>query len=1155
MLRHLQLAAFAPQRGPRFRGKRLQVSIAAVVQKTDNVLPCYVVVQNQIRPAIEQQTDPCEKTSGFKHALKWRWKDKEYACEGRHRSKRGAKNEAARQVLRYLIDEEASVLDPRQNGAIAQWAIGSISEDLDATLEVKDDESGSSLQQSHTCTWSCPQIEGEFVATGSARAATESRRNAFAALYQNLPPNLEEIYLQVKSESAANVDEAPQVRSNNRARYGEINAMHNTVIQKLNTKASWDFHQTSGGFECTLTWSFYDQSLADMQTITVSTVERSKIAAKATANQKMLILQGHLADIPADQQDAMDEIQQALKEQRVKDAHAKTMTLLEQAEPATWSFFLPHVFRAVLGEGDVASMHELLGNALRLSQESGMPIQLWESLLDEASFSVRHYFMASPALRQLGGASLADSFPRSLEKDYFRRFRHLLALERHGGLMHGIQQYELDPNALSGVPVVEVHQQEASQVVLTSPPGANFETMTEGHRELKPADLVLLVPSEAAEEVSSDEPAEMGNSTGWQHPEAWLACVTSLVGNPALEEEVKLHVRRISDFASDVKGPELDAKQPRISPITIGRQYRLYFLALETPMSRQLSALRNLTQVKLPVFSENFEGLKPTYVFSDSMREVILAEAEDARQLAEETCRGGLSPELALQHLERLAGQQPLVQSLTPSQRESVTRSLQQRLSLIQGPPGTGKTHVACAILAIWASIFGPLGERILAVADSNVAADNVYARLCKMGIPSVRVGQGKGNDYDLAAIRRQLQTATVVVATCIGSGTEILNTKVAGGSFQRVLVDECTQACEPAVLVALGRGCEQVVLIGDHAQLPATVLSKAASHEGLSTSLFERMASQNCVEPTILLEQRRMHSSIAEFPNRTFYGGRLENAADEAALTAIPGFPWPNPDCRVCFVDVAKGPSMLEGRRGFSAFNVAEAETLVDVLHSIVRAGYPEEQIVVLTAYLAQKQEIMRALRDRGLGRYLQNIAVDTIDGYQGMEQGLVLFSATRSNESRALGFLADNRRMNVMLTRAKQGLIVFGNADTLRLSEAAQSKWPDWLSWVEGKASALSADELAQRIQQHSSDTGSAASTTRMNIEELKKEDNEQPVADVSQRKGDASPTITATPVQARPTAWQQVYSEEYRAHYYWNTETNVTQWEQPTHFIPAS
>ena len=30
------------------------------------------------------------------------------------------------------------------------------------------------------------------------------------------------------------------------------------------------------------------------------------------------------------------------------------------------------------------------------------------------------------------------------------------------------------------------------------------------------------------------------------------------------------------------------------------------------------------------------------------------------------------------------------------------------------------------------------------------------------------------------------------------------------GGGFQRVLVDECTQACEPSVLVPLGRQCEQ---------------------------------------------------------------------------------------------------------------------------------------------------------------------------------------------------------------------------------------------------------------------------------------------------------------------------------------------------------
>merc|ERR1719277_588507 len=134
----------------------------------------------------------------------------------------------------------------------------------------------------------------------------------------------------------------------------------------------------------------------------------------------------------------------------------------------------------------------------------------------------------------------------------------------------------------------------------------------------------------------------------------------------------------------------------------------------------------------------------------------------------------------------------------------------------------------------------------------------------------------------------------------------EMLEARGEASNFQRVIIDECTQACEPAALVALGRGCEQAVLIGDHAQLPATVLSRLAKRDGLGVSLFERMATANGIEPTVLKEQRRMHSSIAEFPNMTFYAGQLVNAVDDATLAPIPGFPWPKPECRVAFVDVA---------------------------------------------------------------------------------------------------------------------------------------------------------------------------------------------------------------------------------------------------------
>eukprot|EP00435_Cladocopium_sp_Y103_P062192 s444_g23.t2 len=1111
-------------------GVRHQVSLATVLQQSEN-----------------------EETSTFTHSIKWSWNGKEVVEEGKHRSKRGAKNEAARSVLKQVAADEAERLDPKHNGQIAQWVIGDITENLEATLEVKEDKPEADQDvpraggKTHICTFTCPQIEGEFVATGSGKATADSRRKAFAALYETLPPSLEEVYIQLVTQKISpkksQKEQAHQAApSMSRHRMGEINVMHNSVVQKLNIEATKTYKATKqGSTECTLTWRFYGAD--GLKTEVVSAVAHSKPAAKALAHEQMLIQQGHIPHLTEEQVKQRKEIHLALEEQRIQDACQKAITLMEVADINSWSSFLPSVMRAVLGEGDRAQLHELLDAILRI-QENGLPPDLWEALLDEASFAIRHYFMALPALRELGGFPLADAFPGEQEKEYFKRFRHLLALERHGGLMSGIQTYELDPKAACSVPT-------ADRISVTSPPDRNVLELVEGARPLRATDLVLLVPSEADE--IQDESQEMGNSTAWQHPEAWLGSVTSIQGNSRLDEEVRINIRRMSDFASDVELREGSGQRP--SPITIGREFRLYFLAMETPMSRQLSALRCVTQVQLPTWSDNFEGRKSSYQYLEAVSRMIVSAPGEALELAQGPARGGLSHELAQQNLEMLSGQHSLIAALTPSQNGAVLKALQQRLSLVQGPPGTGKTHVACAILAAWASIYCSLGERILAVADSNVAADNIYVRLQKMGIECTRVGQGKEVDTPSGdAMYREVQRAKIVVATCIGSGMDVLTNKNAGG-FQRVLVDECTQACEPSVLVPLGRQCEQVVLIGDHAQLPATVLSKAAQNEGLGLSLFERMVTSTGLEPTLLLEQRRMHSSIADFPNQMFYSGQLMNAANDSALEAVPGFAWPNPDCRVAFVDVSSG--VIEGRRGFSAYNTAEAEAVASVLENIINAGYPPDQIVVLTAYLAQKQELQRAIRDRGLGRYLTSCHVDTIDGYQGMEQGLVLFSATRNNESNALGFLADNRRMNVMLTRAKQGLIVFGNQGTLQNSESIQSKWPAWLQWVEERNASITVEQLQSRQadatvrSRPSTDHQDHQSVARAGLaDDVLQEDTPQ----LAQPAGSPTPGKPQPPQQA-PTPWQQVYSSEYKAYYYWNKDTNVTQWEEPPSFMSAS
>ena len=48
-----------------------------------------------------------------------------------------------------------------------------------------------------------------------------------------------------------------------------------------------------------------------------------------------------------------------------------------------------------------------------------------------------------------------------------------------------------------------------------------------------------------------------------------------------------------------------------------------------------------------------------------------------------------------------------------------------------------------------------------------------------------------------------------------------------------------------------------------------------------------------------------------------------------------------------------------------------------------------------------------------------------------QGREKDVVIFSCVRANASKGIGFLADYRRMNVALTRARASMLVRGTMD----------------------------------------------------------------------------------------------------------------------------
>lgn len=100
-------------------------------------------------------------------------------------------------------------------------------------------------------------------------------------------------------------------------------------------------------------------------------------------------------------------------------------------------------------------------------------------------------------------------------------------------------------------------------------------------------------------------------------------------------------------------------------------------------------------------------------------------------------------------------------------------------------------------------------------------------------------------------------------------------------------------------------------------------------------------------------------------------------------------------------------------------------------------------DRVGIIVPYLAQKASLG--------GLFPPNIQVNTVEGFQGHEKDFIIISTTRSNVSGSLGFLEDDQRMNVMLTRARKAVIIVGDALTLRKKE--NTRWREYVEYLEGK------------------------------------------------------------------------------------------------------
>jgi predicted DNA helicase len=275
-------------------------------------------------------------------------------------------------------------------------------------------------------------------------------------------------------------------------------------------------------------------------------------------------------------------------------------------------------------------------------------------------------------------------------------------------------------------------------------------------------------------------------------------------------------------------------------------------------------------------------------------------------------------------------------------------------------------------------------------------------------------------------AVERILDAATVVCATTTGLDSEILGQR----RFDLAVIDEAAQSTEPGCWIPLTR-CDRLILAGDHCQLPPTVLSPEAAAADFGLSLQERLVARHGTDVTRRLTvQYRMHEAIMAFSALEFYDGEL--AADSSVrghrLCDLPGIKVNAlTEQPLHFLDTA-GAGFEEQREpdGESLLNPDEARLLCRQVTQLLDAGIKPGDMAVIAPYSAQVRLLRQQLNVAGL-------EIDSVDGFQGREKEAVLISLVRSNSEGKIGFLADVRRMNVALTRARRKLIVVGDSATL--------------------------------------------------------------------------------------------------------------------------
>ncbi len=423
----------------------------------------------------------------------------------------------------------------------------------------------------------------------------------------------------------------------------------------------------------------------------------------------------------------------------------------------------------------------------------------------------------------------------------------------------------------------------------------------------------------------------------------------------------------------------------------------------------------------------------------------------------------------------------PATPNLTSEQTAILTKMLSAKdYFLLWGPPGTGKTSVILkTAVHFWVT---STPQNILLLAYTNRAVDEICAAI-ESDMPEIktqyfRIGNTNSTHPRFRGqllsekikslntrkeVKAEIQKHRIVVSTIssIITKPEIFEFM----KFDTTLIDEASQILEPQLIGILSR-VKRFILVGDHRQLPAVVAQKkifakkeddllaGIGIQDLSNSYFERLFMR-CRKNGwdwaygMLSMQGRMHEKVMAFANQHFYDNQLhilpeglnprQSAKEYLHTSSDIDLRKTLATERLVFCDAPVDDAIGSGKK-----NQYEAQKIVEILQHI-KAIYQEnnkkltkDSVGIITPYRAQIAQIREAVF-QAAPEWLEYLTIDTVERYQGGARDIIILSVCLNkiyqlNNLVALSEEGIDRKLNVALTRARDQIIMVGNADLLK-------------------------------------------------------------------------------------------------------------------------